>query len=502
MDDLIRGRGDGWLSIVDNRWLGVPRVFFLSWLTQAVFARIWGVSAAAPYFLFIFSAHLLSCLLLFRILRTVGLDERAAAFAALFSLVTPTSANDLFWMNNWFFVLPVTAFLILTHAYLRPFKNRWVDLACLTAAALAVQFFGEQMLAVLYAGFALALWRAMRLRGRPEARQAVMRALAPFAVSSAMLAAYYFRCVAPFSPPAVAWDWSAVLMGAWKFGLLHAQSFFPGSRLFGAWSLAPSASTLVLSAAVAAVLIHCRLGSAEPRNKERAPDVPGWPFLAVPLAVIALTAMLILYGLARRIRSDVEYRYIYPSGIALCVFFAAALHYAANSLLGGRLKRLLPAAFAGTAVYLSALMIYDVRDIWGSQKRLEERIWTLIDAQYRPEFRFVATDSFQEAVLMPDRSNVTSDFQDDFGVKCRLRNVYGSAPIITRRYQPERDYGEAIDLVAYRGGVLRAKKSEVFAVVFRYGKSFADLLKGKVSVFSNFESYKKFRESEPFTFSP
>ncbi|MBI4423082.1 MAG: hypothetical protein HY554_05115 [Elusimicrobia bacterium] len=497
---LLRGEGRGWREIVDGRWLGNPRIFFLTWLLQASFARVWGLTSAAPYFLFILSAHLLSCALLYRLLRRTALGERAARFAGLAALLTPTSANDLFWINAWFFVLPVTLGLLLAWLYAHPLERPGPDLACLSGLALATQFAGEQTIPVLYAALGLAALRAARRRtedgGRPLAR-----ALVPVCLCAPALAFYYLRCVRPLEPAAFPFDPAAGLGGARDFLLRHFGHFWPWSQALGGGSVAPSAGTWLQAAAAAACVL--RLAARDPREDGETARPPLWPVALGAAAAVLLVALPVAYGMARHLRTAVEDRYLYPSGLALCVLAAAGLEALERRSRGAPWRRAAAAAPAALLIALSALMLYDLRDVWGVQRRVDERLWHVIDSQFEPRFRFFITDGLQEAALVPKRSNAVSDFDDDFGVACRLRATHpGASARIVRRYQPEYDLGDAMYLADYRLDVLRARKSESFAIVHRYGKTHADLLASKAQAFSDFQAYQRLRDAEPFAFPP
>src|SRR5439155_12848533 len=104
------------------------------------------------------------------------------------------------------------------------------------------------------------------------------------------------------------------------------------------------------------------------------------------------------------------------------------------------------------------------------------------------------------STLMPyDRSNAAGDFNDDFGLRGRLQAVNGVDLIPVRR--PLGDRGSQVVIQPYRGAPRLADKSEVFAVVFRYGLGFADLEKGTVLTFLDYDAYKKYRASEGLTFN-
>ncbi|MEQ1917979.1 MAG: hypothetical protein ABL955_02180 [Elusimicrobiota bacterium] len=498
---LLRGEAPGWLGIVDNGWLGgKPRIFFLTWLLQGVWARIWGLNASIPYFLLGFVAHLSSCLLLGRLLRRAGLGEKAATFTALACFVAPTSSNALFWINCWQFVLPVTGFMILAELYFCPFRNRWADLAALSVAAVCTQFLGEQILPVLYAGFGWALLTAWRQRDR----RALFRVAIPAAAAALSLGIYYQRCVAPYlQRDGAVWNWSAAWDGIRALASVHAGAFTPFSGFYGKGGVAPSLSAWALIAAVALTVSWTRLrrGSLD----ERSGGVSFLSFIAAAAAVFVLCQLPTIAGIAKGLRS-MEYRYTYLSGLALTAILTLALRGMAERWHAPGRVQVVATFEVIFVVYLAGLTIYDLRDIWGGQKRLDDRIWAQIESQYRPEKLFIMTDSLTIAPLMPARSNAISDFQDDFAISCRLRATGKLAPAanlyVTRRYHVKYERGGWMYLPAYRDIAFRATPDRILAVVFRYGPSFADMLDGKALVFPDFDAYKRYRTEEKFDFEP
>ncbi len=498
----MRGGAHGWLSVVDNQWLGgKPRIFFLTWLFQGVWARAWALDASAPYFLAGFAAHLTSCLLLGRLLRRAGLGEKAAIFAALACFVAPTSSCALFWINCWQFVLPVTGFIILVELYSVPRRRRMGDLAALTLAAVGTQFLGEQILPVLYVGFAWALCDAWRRRDR----QALLRAGIPAAASALTLALYYRRFVAPtLQADGGVWSWPAAREAVGQLASIHAGAFTPFSEYYGKGSVAPSLPTwgLVAGAALTLGWFFLRRDSHDPERKK---GISFLPFILTAAVVFVLCQLPVVAGIAKGLRT-MEYRYIYLSGLALTAAAALAWRALTERWAAHGRARAVAAFEAIILVYLAGLMIYDLHDIWGGQKRLDDRIWAQINAQFRPGMQFVITDGLTMAPLMPARSNAIFEFKDDFAVACRLRATGRLAPdaslYVTRRYQANYDYGQWMYLAGYRGTVFRATPDSVLAIVFRYGPSFADLLDGKVLVHSDFAEHRRYRTEEGIPFIP
>lgn len=484
----------GWRKIITNEWVAGPRIFFFSWLIEAAIARFAGLSAG-PYFLFIFGAHLCTALLVFRLLTRAGVDGPAAAAAATLSLVAPTSANALFFLNNCFFVIPVTLLAVLWHLYAYPLRSGAAQLAAVTSTALAAQFAGEQTLPLLYATFAFVAWRA---RGGPDPQRELARALAPAILCTLALALYARAYVMGHGAPLV-WKASVAWATLADFARMHAWSFMPRSWVFGHGGIPPSFGTWLFSTASAAAIFWLFIGGRDPREERSRPSF----YLAAVACLLAgwVGAFLpVLFGALTGMRTQVEPRYIYPTGLLLSVGAALALG-AATQGWSARRRGL---ALAAPAAWAAMLMIYQVRDVWGTQKMIDERAWAVVDAHYAPHFKYLVTDSMQWAALMPAWSNAVSDFQEPWGMTCRMKEVAGVSVTPTRRYFTEQDRGDNVLLYGYRALIPElARKSEVLTLVFRYESKgrFADLRRGTFRIFPRFEEYQRYRDNESIEFA-
>src|SRR5262249_34982198 len=149
-------------------------------------------------------------------------------------------------------------------------------------------------------------------------------------------------------------------------------------------------------------------------------------------------------------------------------------------------------------------MLYCMRDVIGTQKRIDDRIWRMIDQHYAARVKFLMLDGMKWPSLVPMyRSIAYSDFWAMADTApYRIRETLGFFPVIAQRYDiatRERVRGK-IHVEDWAGKSYVVKPEEVLAVVFRYGESFADLDNGFLAVFPVFQEYLEFRKREPIQF--
>jgi len=394
----------GFLRLLTNEWQASPRVQFLSWMTQALTEKWFGYWAA-PYFAISLGAHFLSALLVHRMMRQIVSSADTARAAAVLYLVFPTSAGALFVINNAFFVLSFSAAVMLAYLLMFPRKRAWADHAALTAAALACQFLGEQTLPLLYLILA---WFGLREVKNDGWRRGLLRAGIPLAACALSLAAYYPFAVKPYSHSyPLRWSFSVAYDFAKNFFVSHLQAMNFSSWMYGNLSVPPSPETVFLAPLLVLVLWFVFFGrpqepDAAPEEDLRLPTL----FLATGLAS---TAVPVLYTALTGYRTAVETRYMYCSGLILAVMLPLFVESAGRQWSGKTYPMARKCIFLLAASYFAVLTIYDLRDIWGAQKRLDERVWAQVDAGFNPQVKFVATDGLQWATLLPlTRSNAVS----------------------------------------------------------------------------------------------
>ena len=509
---------EGFRRIVLNQWFSLPRIQFLNHLWCAAMVKLFGFWAA-PYFAVILAAHFAGALLAYGVLRALGLGELAARGGAALYLVVPSSAPALFVIFYSWLVFPCTMLMLALWLALFPLKHRWLDLASLTAACLTCQFLGDQTIALLY--WVLACLAARQVLSPPHSRPLLrfggesglvwplIRLIVPALACAGTLALYWFAAVRPFATE-YAPRWNFETLGAFVKNLLawQAQAMNAASWMYGKASVGPSRASLVIIPAVVATLwglfARCPAG-----QDEKTPLAPLAGCLAGGL--VASVAPL-LYAVLIGYRSGMETRYMYVPGLVLALLLATGIEAVSRRWPADRDGRIRKALFFSTACYLSMLMIYDLRDIWGAQKRTEERIWAQIDAQFpprakyiwerpaNPRAKYIITDGLQHSTLMPSfRSNAVGDFFEDFGVQGRLRVVNGVDLLPVRR--PRGEKGNLVLVEPYWQKPRIVDKSELFAIVFRYGAEFSDLERGLVLTFPSYDDYKRYRTAEGISFS-
>jgi len=484
----------GFMRLLSNEWMASPRVQFLSWMFQAVTVRLFGYWAA-PHFALILGAHFASALLVGRMTRQAAGSADAGRAAAVLYLVFPTSAGALFVINNAFFVLSFSAAVLTAYLLTFPLKRTAADLAAVTGAALSCQFLGEQTLPLLYLTLG---WFGLREARNGGWRRGFLRAGVPLAACAATLLAYYPLAVKPYSQGyPLQWSSAVATNFTKSFFLYHLQALDFSSWMYGKLSLPPSSDTLFLALPLVFVL-WLLLSRTEP--EPAAAPAKDLSLAALFLAAgLASTVIPVLYSALSGYRTAIETRYLYCSGLIIAVMLPFLFELSCRRWNGRIRAQARKWLFLAASSYLGVLMVYDLRDVWGAQKDLDRRIWTQVDANFNPQVKFVATDGLQAATLMPlTRSNAVSDFHEEFGVRCRIKQIHGTDVTVLRR--PIGENAGLVIAAPYRAAPMTVKKPELLSIVLRYEKSYLDLLRAKLVVFPVFEEYARYRNSEPFEF--
>lgn len=485
--------GRGWPGLA--QLLTRPRIEFTPHLAEGLLMAVFGL-APAPLFLFLMGAHGLSCALVHAILRKLTQDEDLSVAAALACLFVPTGAGVVFYLTHSIFVLPVTLFLLTAYLYLHPRTNAWADLAALSVTALAGQLSGEQGIPLFYAAFLAAGWQT--LRERPPRLASFLRAAVPCAVSLACMGALFVTVTLPYMSAAAGKPSAdpVFLRTLSQLAMFHLQAFDPTSWIFGRFAQPVSPRTWAGGALLAGLLwaYFLRRRAAPPPKAARG--------VAPAAAILALAWLVpILLSALTGYRQGAMPKYTYGSGLCLAVLLVLTLDAAARRLARdpGRARR---AAFAGLALYLGFLTHYAVREAWGAQKRLDERIWHEIDRNIAARPRFILLDGMQfGSSLVPNyRSVAYSDFAADGNdVPQRLKETAGYAPAVVTRWGRalERpDGSRGVELVSPDGRSHYGDARDILAVVLRHDWSFRDLAAAQPAVFRDAADYRRFRGGE------
>ena len=307
------------------------------------------------------------------------------------------------------------------------------------------------------------------------------------------------------------WDLAKLLDAAKTLLVGQAQALDAASWMFGTLSVLPSPGTFVLLPAVVLVLAFLILRAPADAEAPRAPSARLAGILAAGFAV-ALAPLL--WAFVVGIRGSLETRYLCIPGLVLAVLIAVGIDALSRRLPPATSARLRRGALFGTALYLSVLTLYDLRDIWGLQKRADDKVWAQLDYHFpprklylwehpsNPRAKYLITDGLQHSTLMPYlRSNALGNFSAaKFGVQGRMRLVNGVDIVAVGR--PLGEAGARVLVQPYYEAPRLVDKSELFAVVFRSGLEYSELERGVVLTFPNYDDYKRYRAAEGLRFEP
>lgn len=485
----------GWSGIkqiLTNEWMGSPRVQFLSWLIQASFAHRFGFFMP-PYFLFFLTVHFFSSLLVFRIIREVMGEEDVALAAALLYLVFPSSAGVLFYVKNWFLLLPVSLFLVFIYVYLFPLKRRWADLIVLSLVSLAGQFAGEGTIPLFYLAF---LWmgiHSIRKRQTKPWAGDMLRAAVPFSLCSISLAWYVSSFVRGYvaSQPVVSASvggFQSISQFLGDFFILLLQAIYFKSRYYGDFSISASLGTMVSAGVLLAVLLLLFLHKKPPPQPPRV----RFEFTILFLTLCLLAGLLpYLYGAWIGYRTAVENRYIVASGLMIAVMIPILIHSVFDRFWRGKFDFHRKSAYLVVTFYFGVLMVYNVREVWGTQKLIDDKLYGALDSNYDPGVKYIITDSYQHFLVPGGWSNAESEFHGGYwGITCRMRRVHGHGATVARAGYTDEDRDHVT--LGYIHDRWRAKKTDILAIAFSYGPHFRGLRDGTVRCFREFEDYAHF----------
>lgn len=479
----------GFGSLLDG-----PRIQLTTFAVQGLLIRAFGF-AAAPLLALSLLSHLASCLLLYRILLSCEADRDFALAGSLSCLLMPTLTSEVFYATHAFFVLPVSFLLALILLYLRPLRGERVDLAALTIVALAGEFAGEQAVPLFYAVFAVAGFRALRAPDRRASR--FLRAAVPAAVCAASLGFVFWRNTYRFlreSAHDAALTRAPVAKVLFDYAKLHAYALYPWNWLYGGFTQRVSAATWASAAAAAAAV-----GIAFARREEEEPlgRAPRLRLAAACVLAAALYLAPILLSTVSGYRPGAAPKYLYASGFCFALLLTLGLDSVCRRAARPAAAR--RRAFAAALAYLAFLTSYSLHDLWGTQKRVDERVWSEIERHDLSRVRYILIDGSAPKGLAPDwLSSAYSDFVDGgAAVPSRLRLLRGlSTTVVTKEFEPAA--GGLVALGDLQGRRHDARPEEILAVVFRSGARFGDLDGASVRSFASFDEYRKARRAGAF----
>lgn len=457
--------------IFTNQWYPHPRIYWVSWtlnwmshgLTQRMFG-LWGPGQFFP----ILALHLATTILVFKILRDVLEDRRLALVSATLCLVYPAASAALFMITNWFFVIPPFFIVLLIQFIRSPFKSRKLDLTLLTATALISQFSGEQAIPLVYFILSWFLLTTMLEKEGAGFGYAQIRLIVPGIVCLGMLAAYYLLFVKPYvaALTRAEYAWGALPGYLLHYFKLLILPLYPLGVFYGRFSVSPSWITVVCSLALLA-FVALTWTDLEEDAEDRAPRKArrGVRVALFLVGAIFATALPCLYGALNGYRPVPELRYMYAPGLFFAALIPIFLSGTLGTLLPGRWLRIRAWAQIILTAGLGSLMIYQLREIWGTQKLVDERIWSEIEGALDGKERVLVAHNPNHAYLIPAWfSAAASDFKCNYCISDRLRIVRG------------------IKMEKVTSELPAKPEAGALFVVYRHGPKFADLLQGRIDV--------------------
>jgi hypothetical protein len=490
-----------WL-LATNQWLGLnqPRCYFFTWWIQLAVGSFDRYNASL-YYGFILAWHWMSSILVYRIVRKLSDDVWVAGVVGTTFLVLPTSTQALFFLNNWFFSVPLMLLVVQVYLFVYPRRSRAQQAILLMVVTTLGQFSGEQTILMFYVSFLV--FGIGRTRSSCWAER--LREWGLFAAPALVSAAFmflYVRYVVVYSVTQAPFAYSVprALRYCRDFVMLTGQALVLPGRLFGrvpnlfygGFDIAPSTRTVALLLIVGAVLIYTYGFRLRPDGRI---SRRGFAATAGALAMYFLAGLLpCLYGALAGYRPVVSSRYVYVTG-----FFAYGLPLAAVVAalqhLPPRIRRASGAAVAAFLCCCSVLTGYSLACVWGVQKKVDIALWAVVDAHMTDSIRYVVTDNALQDRLMPsDLSDAVSDFQADWGIDARLQAKFGRGFTVGNRAARKSD--RVLSVVGYYGQQYEAADGEVMFLAYRYKPSFGGLADGRLFAFRSYDEYLRFRGDE------
>lgn len=483
-------------QLVDNQWFGAHelRSFFGSFLVHFMIEPL---GAAAPHVAYAVQLTMHACAALaigwvvwrYTKWQTLGI---AVALTVLF---VPVASAATLWVNNLFFVQPwfLLAMTVLL-AWLSSLGAKPLYLfASLTAVA--CQFSGEAFIPSLYAFLFAVLLRAVFVDRTP--RTVIIAAVPPVVAALTFVGYYLFVVV---RPPKSDWVWSRLedFGSYWSgarnmsWGLLNVTS-----PRYGEGSVAPSALTIALAIAVGLTIWMAFRFSGLSRDAQLQKVI--W-VIALSAILLAASIVPLIIGIVSGTRTGPDLRYLYAPGI-----FFASLGMSLAMLICLVLPRL-QVLFVFVLIplvltYFAFATVYNVVDIWGTQRSVDDRIWAEIDSVATSAPAAIVTYNPNHAYLMaPYHSNAVSDFQADWGVAGRLAWLHPNWPRVPIFRDATRSGGDLAlrpyyvdDPVCLRD--LGDSGGTVIYVVYDYGSRLSDLAYSPLLVTTSFEEYESARQA-------
>jgi len=425
----------------------------------------------------------------FRILKRLQFDEQAALAAALLCMLMPTATMDVFYINHAYFILPLTILLGMIHIFLFPLKDRRLDIGVMTICAVIGQLSGEQTVPLYYLFFLAAVIVSWQ---KPEGRrQRLIRIVVP-AVVSLLVVSFFFLTITWPSLQEIASsherrrsEWYVL----WMYIETHAKALSYKSVFYGSFSQPPSVRTIVGS-----ILLLVISGSAfffKQNLKEKIKPIPKpWIWVGVVILVDLVCLIPILLAVNKGYRFGIEHKYLYVSGFCLAIGGVVLV-----DLLTRRSSLVRAIIFTLAVAYTGSLTHYIAQDIWGTQKVIDNKIWSMVHKHRRPGIKYILFDGMMvEGFLQSNWSIAYSDFQiGKYTLDAQFKELWGRNPELVRRYHGSRSSGKIIRLEDYDGKIFYdADPASVLSIVVRHGPAFGAIEGGFYAAFPDFKEYLRF----------
>jgi hypothetical protein len=330
-------------DLVNNRWWGQFRVFWAGFVPVYLFSFAAGFTAW-PYCLLAWAAHLLTAVLLCRIVSLLTGEPWSGFATGSVYAVFAAANNTLFWpLGNYYFqALAFMAWFYFTWKWLSVSSDHrygWKDFALLVPAA----FSGEQALPALVFLLPVTAW----LFAEPEKRRPILRFCAIHAAVLAGLLAFYIACI---NRMPLLRNFEARYAGAgrwspWPFALRLLASLGLNPRLAEwrpAWRLDPALVALLLLAAGA---FFWGLRLCVPVQLLRRAKLFVWSVAASGLTYVSIAFL-----------PGIEWRYLYVP--------AAFLVAAGIAVVGCFPRQARPALIFLAVAYSLSLSYFEIRQCW------------------------------------------------------------------------------------------------------------------------------------------
>ena len=483
-------------QIVSNQWFGAHelRSFFGSFLVHFMIEPL---GSAAPHVAYAVQLTMHACAALavgwvvwrYTKWQTFGI---AVAMTVLF---VPVASAATLWVNNLFFVQPwfLLAMTVLL-AWLGSLGAKPIYLFT-SLTAVACQFSGEAFIPSLYAFLLVVLLRAIFV---DRTARTVIVAAAPLVVAALTFAVYYLFVVV--RPTQNDWDWSRLedFGSYWSgarnmsWGLLNVAS-----PRYGDGSIAPSALAIALAVAVGLTMWLSFRFSGGSRDAQLQPVT--W-VIAISAILLAASILPLMVGIVSGTRTGPDLRYLYAPGIffaSLVVSLAMLICLVLPQLQSLFVLVMIPLILT----YFAFATIYNVIDIWGAQRTVDDRIWAEIDSLAIDPPAAIVTYNPNHAYLMaPYHSNAVSDFQADWGVAGRLAWLNPSWPRVPIFRDATQSDGDLALRPYYSDepvclSDLAGSGGDVIYVLYDYGPRFSDLADSPLLVTRSLKEYESARLS-------